>query len=136
MKIGLRSIKGGRCFPFSFERIDAIDGIDVFECPVPVRESVIVLRVPSAFATIKGLTGLKGPKGILADDLADSNDSVFAATPTTLHSDDFADCSDIAFAAKKICSKRWSHCPETIVSKGTGTLSVAVGEDLKSTTDV
>ena len=65
MKIGLRSRKGGRCFPFSFERID---GIDVFECPVPVRESVIVLSVPSAFATIKGLTGLKGPKGILSDD--------------------------------------------------------------------
>ena len=68
MKIGLRSRKGGRCFPFSFERIDAIDGIDVFECPVPVRESVLVLSVPSAFATIKGLTGLKGPKGILSDD--------------------------------------------------------------------
>ena len=32
---------------------------------------------------------------------------------------------------KKICSKRWSHCPETIVSKGTGTLSVAVDKDLK-----
>ena len=47
--------------------------------------------------------------------------------PSTLHSNDFADCSDFAFAAKKICSKRWSHCPETIVSKGTGTLSVAVG---------
>ena len=46
MKIGLRSRKGGRCFPFSFARIDAIDGIDVFECPVPVRESVIVLSVP------------------------------------------------------------------------------------------
>jgi hypothetical protein len=47
-------------------------------------------------------------------------------TPTTLHSIDSADCSDSAFAAKKyICSKRWSHCPETIVSKGTGTLSVA-----------
>ena len=43
MKIGLRSRKGGRCFPFSFERID---GIDVFECPVPVRESVLVLSVP------------------------------------------------------------------------------------------
>ncbi|MBQ1185102.1 MAG: hypothetical protein IIX55_05275 [Muribaculaceae bacterium] len=28
----------------------------------------------------------------------------------------------------KICSKRWSHCPETIVSKGTGTLSVAEGQ--------
>ena len=72
---------------------------------------------------------LKGPKGILADDIADSkdfddsSDSAFAA-----HSDDIADCSDSAFAAKKICSKRWSHCPETIVSKGTGTLSVAVGE--------
>ena len=46
--------------------------------------------------------------------------------PTTLLADDSADCSDSAFAAKKnICSKRWSHCPETIVSKGTGTLSVA-----------
>ena len=46
-----------------------------------------------------------------------------------LPSIDIADCSDFAFAAKKyICSKRWSHCPETIVSKGTGTLSVAVGE--------
>ena len=49
LKIGLRSRKGGRCFPFSFERIDAIDGIYgiyVFECPVPVRESVLVLSVP------------------------------------------------------------------------------------------
>ena len=46
MKIDLRWIKGGRCFPFSFERIDAIDGIDAFECPVPVRESVIVRSVP------------------------------------------------------------------------------------------
>ena len=45
--------------------------------------------------------------------------------PSTLHSIDSADCRDFAFAAKKICSKRWSHCPETIVSKGTGTLSVA-----------
>ena len=51
--------------------------------------------------------------------------------PSTLHSDDIADGSDSAFAAKKICSKRWSHCPETIVSKGTGTLSVAVDKDLK-----
>ena len=33
-------------------------------CPVPVRVSAIVRSVPSAFATIKGLTGLKGPKSI------------------------------------------------------------------------
>ena len=51
MKIDLRWRKGGRCFPFSFERIDVIDGIygiDVFESPVPVpvRESVIVHFVP------------------------------------------------------------------------------------------
>ena len=59
--------------------------------------SVLVLAVPSAFATIKGLTGLKGPKGILADDFADCSDSAFAA-----HSDDSADCSDSAFAAKNI----------------------------------
>ena len=57
-------------------------------------------------------------------DSADCSDSAFAAL-----ADDIADSSDSAFAAKKnICSKRWSHCPETIVSKGTGTLSVAVGE--------
>ena len=73
-----------------------------------------------AFGAIKGLTGLKGPKGILADDFADCSDYAFAAP-----SIDFADCSDSAFAAKKIYSKRWSHCPETIVTIGTGTLSVA-----------
>ena len=64
--------------PFFFcgmDAIDTLDGIDVFECPVPVRESVIVLSVPSAFATIKGL------KGILADDSADSSDS--AQCPTS-----------------------------------------------------
>ena len=60
--------KGRQMLPFFFCGIDAIDGIDVFECPVPVRESVLVRSVPSAFATIKGLTGLKGPKGILSDD--------------------------------------------------------------------
>ena len=43
-------------------------------CPVPVRVSVLVLVVPSAFATIKGLKGLKRPKGILADDSEDSSD--------------------------------------------------------------
>ena len=32
--------------PFFFCGIDAIDGIYVFECPVPVRESVLVLSVP------------------------------------------------------------------------------------------
>ena len=98
-------------------------------------------------------TGLKGPKGILADDSEDSSDYAFAThsddfadssdSAFAAHSDDIADCSDFAFAAppstlpivatlplllKNICSKRWSHCPETIVSKGTGTLSVAVGE--------
>ena len=57
--------KGRQMLPFFF---CGIDGIYVFECPVPVRESVIVLSVPSAFATIKGLTGLKGLKGILSDD--------------------------------------------------------------------
>ena len=31
-------------------------------CPVPVRVSVIVRSVPSAFATIKGLKGPKGNK--------------------------------------------------------------------------
>ena len=52
--------------------------------------------------------------------------------PMTLLADDIADSSDSAFAAKKnICSKRWSHCPETIVSKGTGTLSVAKEESPK-----
>ena len=50
------------------------------------------------------------------------------------HSNDSADCSDYAFAAKKICSKRWSHCPETIVTIGTGTLSVAKEESPKDTT--
>ena len=74
---------------------------------------------------------LKGPKGILADDIADSKD--------------FDDSSDSAFAAPpmtltivvtlplllKICSKRWSHCPETIVTIGTGTLSVAKEESPK-----
>ena len=34
----------------------------------------------------------------------------------------------------KICSKRWSHCPETIVTIGTGTLSVAKEESPKDTT--
>ena len=68
--------KGRQMLPFFFcgmDAIDTLDGIDVFECPVPVRESVIVLSVPSAFASIKGLTGLtglKGSKGILSDDSA------------------------------------------------------------------
>ena len=38
--------KGRQMLPFFFCGIDAIDGIYVFECPVPVRESVIVLSVP------------------------------------------------------------------------------------------
>lgn len=38
--------KGRQMLPFFFCGIDAIDGIDVFECPVPVRKSVIVLSVP------------------------------------------------------------------------------------------
>ena len=38
--------KGRQMLPFFFCGMDAIDGIDVFECPVPVRESVIVLSVP------------------------------------------------------------------------------------------
>jgi hypothetical protein len=32
----------------------------------------------------QSLKGLKGPKGILANDIADSSDYVFAATPSTL----------------------------------------------------
>ena len=38
--------KGRQMLPFFFCGIDAIDGIYVFECPVPVRESVLVLSVP------------------------------------------------------------------------------------------
>ena len=38
--------KGRQMLPFFFCGIDAIDGIDVFECPVPVRESVVVRSVP------------------------------------------------------------------------------------------
>ena len=41
--------KGRQMLPFFFcgmDAIDTLDGIDVFECPVPVRESVIVLSVP------------------------------------------------------------------------------------------
>ena len=52
-------------------------------CPVPVRVSDSVRSVPSAFATIKGLKGLKSPKGILADNFDDSSDIAFAATPST-----------------------------------------------------
>ena len=38
--------KGRQMLPFFFCGIGAIDGIYVFECPVPVRESVLVLSVP------------------------------------------------------------------------------------------
>ena len=55
--------KGRQMLPFFFcgmDAIDTLDGIDVFECPVPVRESVIVLSVPCE----REGEGLKGPKGI------------------------------------------------------------------------
>ena len=61
-----------------------------------------------------------------ADDSEDSSDIAFAAPPTTLRI-----VATLPLLLKNICSKRWSHCPETIVSKGTGTLSVAKEESPK-----
>ena len=49
MKNRFKVEKGRQMLPFFFcgmDAIDTLDGIDVFECPVPVRESVIVLSVP------------------------------------------------------------------------------------------
>ena len=84
---------------------------------------------------------------LLSDDSDDSSDSAHCPTSetetTSTARDNEGIVATLPFAAppstlpivatlplllKNICSKRWSHCPETIVSKGTGTLSVAVGE--------
>ena len=78
-------------------------------------ESDSVRNVPSAFATIKGLTGLKGPEGItlytpcLKDSLvAEKTAATLPLLPLRRLSLDISDFAfaapsiDFAFAAKKI----------------------------------
>ena len=70
----------------------------VCACPrCPMREGGSLGSLRNIGKLEKRPTGLKGPKGILADDFADCSDYAFAA-----NSDDSADCSDFAFAAKNM----------------------------------
>ena len=77
-----------------------------------------------------GLLGLLALLGLFAPLGLPSNDTalIAATLPLLLTPSTLPIVATLPLLLKNICSKRWCHCPETIVSKGTGTRSVAVGK--------